>query len=328
MKKEKVNAEAISVGLYREHDISEWQEKCLILSKVEQSQVLKDLKEGITSNLVELVKLPFPKFVETYFKQFPGSDFYLSDPTFGYRLYIMKEHYIRYLGEVIKNPNETISNIAERTKISIDKRELNEMLTTPYENLPRIRVNREATTEIERKYLYISQYIDALEAERMGLTGFTYFTQGTYRGFDLEGKLSSLNEAARIIICRYLGLYGYNRTSIREISNAYGIPTSRITTILNYLFDALYQPTESLRSKIGYVPKDYGIDEFREYNRRDYKEQDLAVQVRYILVNKLSESEKTVLETRSNKEQTAYVIAKYIEPMKHKDINEQGTIKF
>ena len=152
MKKEKVNAEAISIGLYREHDISEWQEKCLILSKAEQTQVLKDLKEGITSNLVEFVKLPFPKFVETYFKQFPGSDFYLSDPTFGYRLYIMKEHYIRYISEVIKNPNETISNIAERTKISIDKRELNEMLTTPYENLPRIRVNREATTEIERKY--------------------------------------------------------------------------------------------------------------------------------------------------------------------------------
>ena len=315
MKKKNPDLELISKGLYREYEIAEWTDKCLILSEAEQVEILKCLSNGVETELVSQVRLPYPKFVESYYQKYPNATYFLKDPTFAYRLYIMREAIVTELNAKIKNPKEKHGNVTK----SIRDTELIELLQTPFEQLTRIRTNREGNTEIERKYVYICQYIDAVEAERLGLKGFTFFTNGAYRGYDLEGKLNSLNDVARTIMSQYLGLYGSNRTAVSSISKSTRITENKIKELIGYLFDAFMMPTESLRSKIGYIPKDYQIGEFREYTRRDYRDLDLAIQIRYILLNVLNENERAVLENYSNSEVKAYITAKYIEPKKHKD---------
>ena len=310
-----------SISLYRNHNISEWREKCLILSESEKQAVLHDLQEGIDSPLVELVKMPFPKFAEVYYRRFEGAKKYLEIPDFGYKLYIMRDSSLRMINAIIKNPKATRYSLEKESHISFSSYnlgEIRELLETPLEQIPRIDGSSIIKTNYELKLIYIMQYIDKEEAEMLRLSGFTFYKNGEYRGFDLEGKLNSLNECARLIICRTLGLYGGYKKSSTEISSEINISKERILKLLNFVLPSFSKSTGVLRNKIGYIDKPYENEETREYSNREYRDLDLNLQIMYIYENLLSDEERKILSTRSNKEMRIYIAKKYIY-----DTNEQ-----
>ncbi len=307
-----------SILLYRNHNISEWREKCLILSDTEKQAILHDLEEGIDSPLVELVKMPFPKFAEIYYRRFEGAKKYLDIPGFGYKLYIMRDSSLKMINAIIKNPKATCDSLVKKLHTSYDSKETIELLETPLEQISKLNCSNRSKTSYEIKLAYIMQYIDKEEAERLKLSGFTFYKNGEYRGFDLEGKLDSLNECVRIIICRTLGLYGGYKKSGSEIATELKIPSGKVNTLINYVLPSFSKSTGELRNKIGYIDRPYESGESREYSNREYRDLDLNLQIMFIYENMLSEEEKKILSTRSNKEMRIYIAKKYIY-----DTNEQ-----
>ena len=87
-----VELEAVTLYLSEKEDLSGAKTySCKIEGKTFSVEI-KDLKEGIHSSLIDMVKLPFPKFVETYFAQYPKAKKYLRQ-----RLEDSLEIYKKYL---------------------------------------------------------------------------------------------------------------------------------------------------------------------------------------------------------------------------------------
>jgi hypothetical protein len=313
MGKQEAGLEQVSRGLYREYGISEWREKTLILTKAELSYIYRCLKSGEENELVELVKLPFPEFVEKYYMLQPGSEKYLKDPTFAYRLYAMRDTMISYINADIKNPDETLGQklyLADISRPDID--EIREYLETPYCELVNITSVSNQNNDLERRLDYISQYIDAKKAESLGFTTQPYYCNEVYKGFELEQKLAILNRGARWIIVMYLGLYGGFRKNTKEIADDLGLPVPRVRELINYIFPCFKFFKEALQTRTGYINREYSIGERKEYRNLYYRKLDEIVECAYIRSKLLPSGEKLILDSMSNSEANKYIKKKYL----------------
>lgn len=322
--------EKFGTTLYKACGISEWDEKRLFLSEEEQVEVLNSIKKGELTDLVKWVIMPYPKFVVEFFRK--NSDLLekrrnhdkrvdsyisgdaLNNNELGYKLYLLSESQIRTLIKYVKYPELPLSSmsatdtsyetntILSRLALSLEKSYILDSMSV----LSRVNL---------KKYIHIMSYIDAKEAEKLGLTSFTFYSQGEYRGFDIENKLKSVNPLIRHILIRYLGLDGAFYTTT-EISEELGVSISSLDTLLD--IDFLLSLTKScgeFRNSIKYLDKEYAPNERKEYayvyttkpiGKKPYSLVAEALELKY-LKNHIND-EKTKKNDKKTKD---YIINRY-----------------
>lgn len=259
--------------LYNAFGISEWDEKCVALDSEEQKHVLKMLAENKSDELVEIVKLPYHKFIVEYIKfiyyfqsvkrtkGIKGLDELISnkgleDPSIGYKLYVIPNRLMKEIMMYIKYPYVNISSIFTPFKDGYNLNELVETLNKPLTEVYKYTVSQRPNKEVMRKYIHIMSYIDKEEAERLGLKdSFTFNSCGEYRGFDMKDKLDSLNPLIKHILMEYLGFNGSYK-GLKEIENELHVDYVN-ALITDDLLRSLTKSCLEFRYDIKYIPDDY-----------------------------------------------------------------------
>ncbi len=304
-----------NIKMYRDYGISEWREKCLVLSDVERINFLYDLENGIQSDLVAIVKLPFPQFVTIYCKRFPQADTYTARPDFGYKMYMLKANALKIYMELLRDPTAKRNELKRKCKCQYDTNDFYDIMNTPYSEIPKAcdTATKLVVSELGLKYAYISQYIDTKEALNMGLPIYYHFEQEeTLKGFDLEGKLKTLNPIARVIISRSLGLYGYDRTKMTDIAREFNISNSYIQKCLALLFPPLLKTLGDFISKTGYQdPNETDNSGLIEYSYKPYRDLDIALETQYVKNNLLTEAQQQILSSVNNFTFQVYIANKF-----------------
>ena len=320
--------EMISTTLYSQYGIAEWHEKCQILSVAEKIEILENLLTGSSSHTVEIVKLPFPEFVEVYFRDFSASSKYFEDPTFAYKLFFLRDYDLRYFAEKMRTPQKKREEILEEFAIPAAKnffKNFQELLETPYENLPRIMSMVKRNREFEIKYAYLSQYIDTAEAKRLGLGIYdTFVRDGIHEGFNLHGKIALLNPTMKMIFVHYLGLYGHLRKSKAEIERLMNLKKdpddivdigyhSKVYKhdLIELFFSYFSKTLGEFKNYLGFSESRQTPGNIFEYGNKPVNELSIKMETNYILYNLPPEAKK-VLQNLKQKQIIQYIVAKYL----------------
>lgn len=268
--------------LLSEYGISEWQEKCMLLSKEEQVSVLTALKNGEYNILVELIKLPYPKFANEYIKLYSEKiknrkidaieelqQYLLQESKIyadlGYKLYVMHPHLVKMLGEYIRNPEKSIYSIKGSDRQDTNFNDIILYLNTSLEDIYKARFTKKQIKEGLKRYIHVMSYVDAKEAENLELSGYTFKRFGEYHGFDIEEKLGALNALIRHIVMESLGFNG-NYERGYEISKSLDIPDGLISQLLtDELYIAFTKSAGEFKNYIKLLDRKYEPDERRAY---------------------------------------------------------------
>lgn len=304
-----------NLRMLSQYGISEWREKCLVITLEEKTLIEETLDREGSIPFLEMIRKPFPKFVVEYLAANFDNLKYLKDPAIGYKLYLLSEAMLTFFFYKIRNPKISIKDINNFINNHTKKYDLDIELNKPLDQLVSESVNKKNKHPV--KFIYLTQYIDREEARRLGLKKASQFDAdfertGNDYGYCLEEKMSLLNPAARTILANYLGLYGLDPLSINEIASKYSIPFGRIKTSLDILLPSLLLTYGEFKNALGFIDKDYKDGEYRQYaSRKAYKKTDINLTVSYIGAN-LSGLEGEALKTHESAEITAYIMAKYV----------------
>ncbi len=303
-----------NIKMYREYGISEWREKCLVLSDSERAVFLYDLQNGRQSDLVTLVSLPFPQFITVYCKRFHAADPYTIYPDFGFKMYMLKDSTLRIWTRSLRDPKARLGDLKKEYKCVYDRKDFNDIIHTPFNEIPKVCGTPVKTiSELDIKYAYISQYIDTQTALEMELPiGSVFEQEENPLGFDLQGKLKTLNPIARTIISRTLGLYGYDRTGARTIAKELKISEDKAQKCVSLLFPVISRTLGDFKNKTGYLdPQATGNQGLIEYKYSPYRDLDIALETQYIKNNLLTPAQLQVLSSVSNSVLQIYLAAKF-----------------
>lgn len=321
--------EEFSVEMYYNYGVAEWHEKSIVLLEDEKNRVLDDLAKGMNTFLVELVRLPFPRFVCTYLENEPGAAKYLKDPGFGYKLYFLSDGQINYVVNAIRG-NKTIRGYKKK-ETGPTWTEVQEILKIKLDNIPRIASSLKNRILFEQKFLYLSQYIDYEEAKKLGLDITSRlerdanYTGVLSDGFRLYEKLELLNPISRYIMARFLGLCGHTRAHFVEIARELGVPSDIIKNLIREISPCLMSTYGDFKNKLGYVEKGETSTSFSDYTNKKFREMDIIIHEYFVYHNMLSSSEKEVLYELSRVQRNsvyAYIAYKYLFGM-----NEKRTVE-
>ncbi len=307
---------AIDVDLYRVYGISEWHNKCQVLTIEEQLAVLSDLKKGCTTELVELVKLPFPQFIENYFLPFSAANDYFKDPSFAYKLYFLDDSYLRLFTEKMRAPSITYRQIIETYSIKPRlcwEEKIGFLEHSDLEELSHIQSSTAQNRDYYLKYIYLTQYIDIAEAMRLELPIVESFLKDGSNGYDLEGKLAMLNPAAKHILELYIGLHGHRRHSLSEIGELIvGKRKSHyIRQIVAIFMSKILKSSTEFAYYIGYKEELQTPGVMHQYISRDFRNLDILVETQAHFA-RLDEATQAYLMTLTEKERTVYLAAKFM----------------
>lgn len=300
------------IKAYRNYGISEWNEKCLVMSEEEIEEVVRELEQGETSPLLEIVKLPFPHFSAIYLQRFPSASSYVEDPAIGYKMYLLPDNILKYMFARLRYPDKKATDLKKELSIGQLEQDLGrEIFSSTLEDALKIMSATSQNKTIARKFIYLSQYIDLKEAKRLNLSVIPQFELAGTDGYELDKKLDLLNSCARTIMSLIIGLYGEKRHSYKEIGEKLGISADRVRKLVEYIFDLFFRPTVELKDAIGLKSLNYRFDDTREYMNWKYRDMDIALEVDFIRTF-LSPLEKEVLNSYSKKEATLYIASKYM----------------
>jgi hypothetical protein len=167
------------------------------------------------------------------------------------------------------------------------------------------------SSEIAKRYVYIMQYVDAKEAERLGLKGLNFYSNGEYKGFDLEGKLNSLNDSGRIVLAKFLGLYGAKRRNKTQVAKDlnWEAATNAIANFVDFVLPNLTLSTGAFQNALGLACTTE--DGIHKYQKGQFKNIDVTLQMRYLLSVMATDSEREVLKNYGNKDVLIYIMRKY-----------------
>ncbi len=303
-----------SIKMYREYGISEWREKCLVLSDVDRAIVISDLSDEVETELTKAVKLPFPDFARVYLSNFQEIQSYLKDPAFGYKLYLLADYNLKIWISKLRGPDIPIKELCNKYNCSYVKDELLAIMGTSLENVPKTILSPITLfNDNFLKFIYLTQYIDTSKALELGLSTSNFFIQdGTTKGYDLEGKMDILNPVARTIIARTLGLYGYNRASSNRISEELNMSKQRIIKLQHFIIPLLILPLGVFKQKLGFKDDINSNNQGRhEYMSNSYRKMDIALEIAFIRSFCISPSEEIILSSINEKNATIYLVAKY-----------------
>lgn len=292
-----------NVYMYRLFGISEWEEKCAILERYEKLCILKDLKEGKDTPLVALAKLPFPKFASIYFRKYPDATEYIKDPAFGYKLFILSNANKRRFKNIVEG---FPSQHAKNTEL---KELIQDHLRMSLEELAKKVSNNQKQF---RSFIYITRYIDLEEAKNLGLSKASIFEADGVDGYELFSKLSCLNTTTRIVMVKFLGLYGNSPHLINDIAEGLHLPKETVSRIIKMLLPCMSLTLGEFKNKLGFVEKDYEQNEYMEYRNKEFRDLDLRLQVAFVYNFVLSNLERSALGGYNPKTIYLYLISKYI----------------
>ena len=267
--------------LLKEYGISEWEEKCMLLSNSEAVSVLDALRNGEYNLLVELVKLPYPQFANEYVKLYRNSlmrrrdklsvlhDYLMQDsPEYadlGYKLYVMQPHLVKMVVDYLKCPEKSIYAVCGTNRQDLNYNDLIMFLNQPLEEVYKLRFSKQQNKDAIKKYIHVMSYIDAKEAEKLGLDSFTYKRFGEYRGFDIEEKLNALNALIRHIVMENLGFNG-SYEKVYELAATLNVPDSLISQLLtDEFYVAFTKSAGEFKNYIKLLDRNYEPDERRAY---------------------------------------------------------------
>ncbi len=305
--------ETIDHGLYLESEISEWHEKCQILSREELIRVLKDLKEGRESELAKLILLPFPRFVELYFLPYSEVNNYFQDPSFPYKMYFLSDAALRSFAERARKIIPKYTPKSRKTPHSYND-ELYFLQTTSLEDIPKTVTYTKAKL-YTIKYIQMTRYIDVDEAERLNMRIAQSFWLDHSVGFDLEGKLNLLNPTVKKIMIKYLGLCGEPIHSLDDLAVLVGITNHKRSDLISELLDILLpkfsKSYEEFKSSIGYDETMQTPGNYREYKNPKFAHLDIVLETRR-LFRQLPEADQAILSNLTKPERECYLAAKYM----------------
>lgn len=292
-----------NVYMYRLFGISEWEEKCAILERDEKLRILKALKEGKYTPLVALAKLPFPKFASIYFRRYPGAKDYIKDSDFGYKLYILSDSNKRYFKSMA---DDSFNRNTKNTEI---KTQIQDNLRMSLEELAKKVSNNQKQFS---RFIYITRYIDLTEAKRLGISRTPIFEADGVDGYELLNKLSCLNATTKIVMVKFLGLYGNTPHSIGDISTELHLPKVNVSKMVKLLLPSMALSLGEFKNKIGLIERDYEKDEYKEYKNKAFRDLDLRLQVAFVYNFVLNNLERSALGGYNPKTVYLYLISKYI----------------
>lgn len=306
-----------SIKFYREYGIAEWREKQFILSDEEVESVITELEnsekgESVDQSLLEILRLPYPRFVESYFSKYPAAEPYLHDPAFGYKMYFLNDSAAITLAELIRNPQNTICDIQQTCGRILKNTVITELLKTPLSDIPKIMSGTKTNKLFALKYVYISQYMNLAEAKKLGIPMASFFEQDGADGYMLEDKLNTLNPATRIVMAKSLGMYGGFRKNINQIVKENNISVRSATKVFNFVFPLFFRTYGEFKNALGYEAREYAVDEAKEYQNKTFRMLDLGLQANFIENNVLTEAERAIVSSLSNNRSLVYIAAKYI----------------
>lgn len=314
--------EDIAHDIYRNYGIAEWNEKCDLLTKEDHIQLLKDLENGLDSDIIEKMRLPFPKFVEAYFKNCPTFDTYFSDPTVAYKLYLLNSKGRKFLAEKMRYPilsDNAIANLLNIIDIRDCKHQVSYILYSKFDDLNITTSVAEVSKTQMRKYAYLTQYIDLEESIRLGLSiseGLDFEDEKTSKTslkdhyiFDLEGKLNMLNPVYRIIVVLYLGLYGHHMHSRKEIVEKLNISKETIKRAINTIFPFISQSLYLFGKSIGFSEEKQDPYCKFFYKNQKFRTIDMALERQYYYAS-LSDDIKLLLSSYSETLVNIYLSSK------------------
>lgn len=266
--------------LFKEYGISEWDEKCIILSDDEKISILNAIKNRENNLLVDMVRLPYPKFITEYIRLYRsildkreakiiGLQEYLEQESekyydLGYKLYVMPTRLVKIIVKYIKNPTESVSQIIGTSNHGFTIMDIILFLSQPLEACLKSFGNQDLNKTVLKKYLHIMSYVDKEEAEKLGLTSFTFKKYNKYRGFDMDEKLEALNPLIRYILAENLGLNGKYMT-LNEIEKELKINHILTELFTNDFYLALSRSAGEFKNFIRLVEKDYTDEDRRLY---------------------------------------------------------------
>ena len=252
--------EEFNLFMYRQLGIAEWREKKSILSKDEVTEILKAIKAGISNDLIDLVKLPFPKFVEAYFSSIPSAQkSYFIDPQFAYKMYFLNDYTLQMFCEALRHPKYSVKKLAHalelKTSYSFGDK-IKSLIDTKLEDFSKMASFKNRKHNYRTKYIYLTQYIDIDEARRLNLPAVLRFIGCQVENFDLEGKLRLLNPTVEKIVIYYFGLHGYYRHSMEDICHlmnfSYRTVCENLENILDFFLHNLEKTLPEFAIAIGY----------------------------------------------------------------------------
>lgn len=314
--------EDIAHDIYRNYGIAEWNEKCDLLTKEDHIQLLKDLENGLDSDIIEKMRLPFPKFVEAYFKNCPTFDTYFSDPTVAYKLYLLNSKGRKFLAKKMRYPILSDSAIADSLdiiNIRDYKHQISYILYSKFDDLNITTSVAEVSKTQMRKYAYLTQYIDLEESIRLGLSiseGLDIEDKRTSKTslkdhyiFDLEGKLNMLNPVYRIILVLYLGLYGHHMHTGKEIAKKLSINESSIKLAISTIFPFISQSLYLFGKSIGFSEEKQDPSYKFYYENANFRKIDMDLERNYYYAS-LSDDIKLLLSSYPAKLVKIYLSSK------------------
>ncbi len=315
--------EKLSISLYETYNIAEWSEKSCVLTPEEQMRLLEELKSGVDSDLTVLTRMPFPTFIETYYSAFRAYQEYSYDPAFPYKVFFLSPDDLRYFTERLRTPEKRRAAILEEyhlPKSTYTNGMMPFLLQTSLEDIPRTMSSNRRNRNYEIKFAYLTQYIDASEAKRLGLSLAEVFSKDGADGYDLEGKMRLLNPALATIFTHYLGLYGHNRMNKKEISKSLNFycdpdnilaPSNIALEAIEIIFPYFMRPTGELKNFLGVRDHYSSKKSILEYANRTIRNLDIALEIRYI-VNNLPLADRLIISRHEESEVRLYIAAKYL----------------
>lgn len=291
-----------SIFMYNTYGISEWIEKNILLSDEDKTRVLEDIKKDEPTDLLKIVKLPFPYFVNEYFKNSEFCRRHISDFGFGFKVYMLSNEQKERLSK-LAHGLEIKKNNGYYALIEL----LDSFLSESLDDLSLLKYH----TDFDLKFIYLTQYIGVNEAIRLSLKQAPIM-DADGKAYEFDAKLDALNWKVREVVIHCIGLYGHPRKSIKEIAAAAGLPIYYIKELLAELRPLLSLPYNDFINKIGLIKSDYNIGEYRLYKNAKYKEIDLGAQLKWIFDHILSQVERSILGNTKNKKAKIYLAKKYL----------------
>jgi len=163
-----------SLYFYEKYQIADWNRKKLLLSDDEIHNLLKDLDEGIESELVKALKLPFPKFASQYLSKFSDPENITKTLGYEYTLFMLTESQIKAIVNSIKGYT-TLAKAENDLTLKHYYSAISAIMAQSFNQFNPIINITLINWEVKAKYIYLLHFIDKTEAERLKLNNHTFF---------------------------------------------------------------------------------------------------------------------------------------------------------
>lgn len=308
----------LSLQMYESYGIAEWPKKYMTLAPEDKLNILNYIngncpkKESIDA-LLELLKLPFPKFIERYFSDSEEFMDRLShDPQLSYKVYFLSDMRLQFFSMILKNPSLTVKEIQEilNCKAVHIIGSINQVLNLSLDDMGLYSVSQQGSERI-RQFIYLTQYIDLEEAKRLGLSSYNTFLNDGVNGYELERKINMLNPTIRSLMIYYLGLYGHNRHSCKEIFDVIDQKKEKTHKVVEFICPLLMQSTGVFKNAIGFSEERQIPGNSFEYTNKAFRSYDIEFETR-ALSRTLDEASIAVLERYTPLQRKNYLAAKFM----------------